>query len=93
MWHKVSLTAQRDKPLNRYHRALNQVRFYHEHGHGPSALLREGYIVAKVLKTMVEDLGQGEWNLIGPLWRGTIDGYRELSSPGPPPAVRRAGPR
>lgn len=93
MWHKVSLTAQRDKPFNRYHRALNQVRFYHEHRHGPSALLREAYIFAKVLKTMGEDLRQGEFNLIAPLWRGTIDGYRELSGPNPHPVVHQDGPR
>jgi GT2 family glycosyltransferase len=93
MWHKVSLTAQRDKPLNRYHRALGQVRFYHEHAHGPSALLREGYILAKVLKTMGEDLVRKEWNLVAPLWRGTIDGYRELQGQSPHPAIRQDGLR
>ncbi len=78
MWHKVSLTAQRDKPFNRYHRALSQVRFYHEHPHGPSAVLREGYIAVKLIKTMLGDLWRGDWDLIAPLWRGTVDGYREL---------------
>jgi GT2 family glycosyltransferase len=77
MWHKVSLTSQRDRPFNRYHRALNQVRFYHEHSHGPSAILREGYIAVKLIKTMLEDLWHGDWTLIRPLWRGTIIGYRE----------------
>ena len=77
MWHKISATAQRDKPLSRYHRALGQVRFYHEHMHGPSALLSEGYIAAKLVKTVVSDLWRRDWNLISPLWRGTVDGYRE----------------
>ena len=77
MWHKVSLSAQRDRPLNRYHRALNQVRFYHEHQHGPSALLRGGYILVKLLKTMAEDLWHGDRHLIHPLLTGTLDGYRE----------------
>jgi 2-polyprenyl-3-methyl-5-hydroxy-6-metoxy-1,4-benzoquinol methylase len=77
MWHKISLTAQRDKPVNRYHRALNQVRFYRQHAHGPSRMLRDAYILAKLAKTALEDVWHGEWNLIGPLCRGTFDGYRE----------------
>jgi len=77
MWHKISLATRRDKPFFRYHRALNQVRFYHEHTHGPSALLREGYIAFKSVQTFFGDVWHGDWNLIGPLWKGTIDGYRE----------------
>jgi len=77
MWHKVSLTAQRDKPFNRYHRSLNQVRFYHEHPHGPVAILRYGYIAIKLIKTMLNDIVHKDWGLIGSLWKGTRDGYRE----------------
>jgi GT2 family glycosyltransferase len=77
MWHKVSQTAQRDKPFNRYHRARNQVRFYHEHPHGPFAILREGYIAVKLAKTMLGDIWHRDWDLIGPTCKGTIDGYRE----------------
>jgi len=77
MWHKVSATARRDGPVNRYHRALNQVRFYHEHAHGRSAVLREGYIAAKLLKTTMGDVWHRDWDLVGPLWKGTLDGYRE----------------
>jgi len=79
MRHKVSLSAQRDKPLNRYHRALNQVRFYHQHPQGPFTILREVYIALKLVKTMLGDIWHRDWNLIGPLWKGTIDGYRERS--------------
>jgi GT2 family glycosyltransferase len=82
MWHKVSLTAQRDKPSNRYHRALNQVRFYHEHPHGPLPLLREAYIVSRVAKTILSDVLHGDWNLIRPLWKGTADGYHEQRTAG-----------
>ncbi len=77
MWHRVSLTAQRDKPANRYHHTLNQIRFYHEHAHGPSPVLREAYIATKLLKTMLGDMWHGDWNLIAALGRGTVDGYRE----------------
>jgi len=77
MWHKVSLTARRDRPLNRYHQALGQVRFYHEHTHGPWPTLREAYIGAKVLKTALKDVWHRDWDLLGALWQGTIAGYRE----------------
>jgi GT2 family glycosyltransferase len=77
MWHKISLSAQRDKPLNRYHRALGQVRFYREHPHGPSAALRTAYIAAKTARALLGDIWRRDWELIGPLLRGTIEGYRE----------------
>jgi len=79
MWHKVSLTARRDRPFNRYHQALGQVRFYREHAHGPWRPLRKAYIGAKVFKAMAQDLWHGDWNLIGATLRGTADGYKEGS--------------
>ena len=77
MWHKVSLSAQRDKPLNRYHRALGQVRFYREHPHGPFPALRTAYIALQTARTLLKDIWRRDWELIGPLFRGTLDGYRE----------------
>lgn len=77
MWHKVSLTTKRDQPYFRYLRARNQVRFYREHPHGPSPLLREAYIAFRVIKTFLSDVLHGDWSLIRPLWKGTADGYRE----------------
>ena len=76
LWHKVSLSAQRDKPQNRYYRFLNQVRFYREHPHSAFVLLQIAYIVAQGLKTVVRDILSGDWSVIGPTWRGIIDGYR-----------------
>ena len=77
MWHKVSLTTNRDQPFFRHLRSVNQIRFYHEHPHGPSPLLREAYIAFRVVKTMVGDIVRGDWDLITPLWQGVIQGYRE----------------
>jgi GT2 family glycosyltransferase len=77
MWHKISLSAQRDKPFNRYHRALGQVRFYREHPHGPLSLLSRAYVASKVVRTTLGDLWRRDWELIGPLWRGTLDGYKK----------------
>jgi GT2 family glycosyltransferase len=77
MWHKVSLTAKREKSVNRYHRAFNQVRFYREHEHGPSPWLRDGYLFMKVITTTLADVLHRDWDLIHPLWKGTWDGYTE----------------
>jgi GT2 family glycosyltransferase len=81
MWHKVSLTARRDLPLNRYHQVLGQVRFYREHPHGPSGLLRQVYLAAKLAKTAAGDLGRGDWQLVasrrsGVPWTATRKGGR-----------------
>lgn len=78
VWHKISVTSSRDKPYFHYLRSRNQVRFYHEHPHGPSAILREAYILAKMVKTSISDIGRGNWRLLGPLWRGMVDGYLEI---------------
>lgn len=88
MWHKVSLTARRDLPLNRYHQVLGQVRFYREHPHGPSGLLRQAYIAAKLARTTIKDLGRGDWHLVRSTVRGALDGYKE----GRPGAGERPGP-
>jgi GT2 family glycosyltransferase len=77
MWHKVSLSANRDRPSSRYHRAMNQVRFYHEHPHGRIAFLREVYIALKVLAQAVEDLWRRDWSMLQPLLAGTRAGYQE----------------
>lgn len=80
MWHKVSLTASRDRPFNRYHRTMNMIRFYHEHKHGPSIIFTEVYIILKLLLTCTQDFFQGSWELVRPLFLGAMNGYREICS-------------
>lgn len=77
LWHKVSLSANRDRPLNRYARAWARVRFYRRHPHGRLPALAHGYIWAKVLLVSAQDLLRREPELVAPLWRGTLDGYRD----------------
>lgn len=76
MWHKVSLTARQDKPKNRYYRFWSMIRFYHDHPHGPFTLLREVYIILKIVKTIFIDLILRDWNLIWPLLSGSYDGFK-----------------
>lgn len=76
MWHKVSVSANKEKAANRYARAWGRVRFHRTHPHGRLPWLVHGYIWAKVLWQSAADLLQGETDLWRPLWRGTRDGYR-----------------
>lgn len=80
MWHKVSVSANKEKAANRYARAWGRVRFYRSHPHGRLPWLVHGYIWGKVLLQSVVDLLRGETDLWRPLWRGTRDGYRSLVS-------------
>lgn len=76
MWHKVSLSANKEKGANRYARAWGRVRFHRTHPHGRLPWLVHGYLWGKVLLQSAVDLARGESDLLGPLWRGTLDGYR-----------------
>jgi hypothetical protein len=76
MWHKVSLSARKDKPANRYAMAWGRARFYRRHPHGPSAALTALYLLWKLARTTLDDARAGDWELIRPLWAGTWDGYR-----------------
>ena len=77
VWHKISLSARRDRSYSRYQRIFNQVRFYHEHKHGPSVILREVYMFLQVVKILLMDFRHGEWSLVSPSFKGLIAGYRE----------------
>ena len=76
MWHKVSLSARKDKPSNRYSMAWGRARFYRRHPHGPAAALTALYLLWKLTWTSVRDARAGDWELVRPLWAGTWDGYR-----------------
>ncbi|HET9222179.1 MAG TPA: hypothetical protein VFO07_06735, partial [Roseiflexaceae bacterium] len=76
MWHKVSLSARKDKPSSRYAMAWGRARFYRHHPHGPSVALTTLYLFWKLMWTSLSDARAGDWELIRPLWAGTWDGYR-----------------
>jgi GT2 family glycosyltransferase len=77
MWHKVSLSAKKDKPTNRYAQSWGRVKFYRKHPHGPWAGLTFAYLIFKLMGIAITDLLHGDWELIKPLWFGTWHGYRE----------------
>jgi len=79
MWHKVSLSARKDKPSSRYAMSWGRARFYRRHPHGPAPALTTLYLIWKMARTTLADALAGDWELVRPLWAGTWDGYRNRS--------------
>ena len=75
MWHKVSLSAKKDRPGQRYWRTWGRVQFYRQHDHGQIPLLKHPYLWGLALYTMLLDILRGDRNLIMPLLAGMLDGY------------------
>ena len=75
MWHKVSLSAKKDRPGQRYWRTWGRVQFYLQHSHGMFPLLKHVYLWLLALYTTVIDVLGGDRNLVLPLWAGILDGY------------------
>ncbi len=75
MWHKVSLSARKNKPLNRYAQSWGRAQFYRSHPHSSLPVLTFVYLLARLLGTTTRDLLGRDWELVKPSWQGTIDGY------------------
>ncbi len=76
MWHKVSLSAVKDKPRNRYERSWGRLQFFRTHPHGFLPTLFYPYLLGKLLATSIKDILTGDPHLLRPLWLGTIKGFR-----------------
>jgi GT2 family glycosyltransferase len=83
IWHKVSVSAGKDRPLNRYARLWGAVQFYRKHPHGRLPAMIHLYIWLKLLVITLQDLRRGEWMLIRRSWQAIRDSYgnrNQLSS-------------
>lgn len=76
MWHKVATSTQKDRPGQRYWRTWGKTRFFTHHRHGRLPWLIHFYLTGKLVLTTYHDLVAGNWQLIAPLWAGTVDGYQ-----------------
>lgn len=76
LWHKVALSASRQKRVTRYTLAWGRSRFYLGQLHGPQRLPALAFLLWKGLVTTARDIAGRDWALIRPLWRGTLDGAR-----------------
>jgi hypothetical protein len=75
MWHKVSLTMNKQKPGMRYTEWWGRARFYRTHAHGFSRGPTYAYLLTKVVKRSLRDLLPGDWALVSALWAGALDGF------------------
>jgi hypothetical protein len=75
MWHKVSQSSRTNKPASRSMQAWGRAFFFRRHPHGAVPGLTTLYLLAKVMWNSVQDIRLGEWHLLRPLWRGTLEGF------------------
>jgi GT2 family glycosyltransferase len=75
MWHKVSLSANRDKAATRYHRICNQIRFYRKHAGQAHQLLLGCFTLLRAMRLAWGDMRHNTRHLIAPLMRGWVDGW------------------
>lgn len=77
MWHKVSVSAKKAQASTTYAGTWARVQFYRSHPHGKLPFLVHPYLWGRALIGMVRHWVRGERDLIVPIWRGTLDGYRD----------------
>jgi len=80
MWHGVSLGARKQGPGYRYAESWGRAHFYRTYSHGPSAALTMAHVLFKAVRITLQDLLMRRWELLGPLWRGTLDGLSDRPS-------------
>jgi GT2 family glycosyltransferase len=74
MWHKVSLSASKQKPAMRYAEAWGRAQFYGRHPHGFSRALTSAYLLLQSVGATLRDALSREWKLMKPQWLGFLDG-------------------
>jgi GT2 family glycosyltransferase len=77
MWHKVSLSAQKDRAHVTYLKSKSRAVFYRMYPHGPHRWLTGAYLWLSTAGTAVATALRGEPTLARLAVRGLYDGYRE----------------
>jgi GT2 family glycosyltransferase len=75
MWHKVSLSARKQKPVTRYLQSWGRTEFYHTYKRGYSWMLLVVYLIGRAIAITLLDVFSGNWSLIRPLWVGIADAF------------------
>lgn len=77
MWHKVSKTMHKDKPQQRYLYTRNMIFYSRKNAIGLQHPIMAGYLIFRLLFTIVKDLTSDQKDLIRPLLKGWRDGWRD----------------
>ncbi len=75
MWHKVSLSANRDRPKTRYFRIRNQILFYRNYARGFQKPLMWMFTGMRTLAMSLLDLLRGYPTLFSASWQGFGEGW------------------
>jgi len=75
MWHKVSLSADRDRAATRYYRIRNQIRFYRKHAGPAQRIFLGAFTLARAAWLALGDVWRRSPHLLSPLGRGWWDGW------------------
>ena len=76
MWHKASLSSQRDAAKVKYLKAQGRAMFYRLHPHGPSPGLTTAFVWASTLAGALKDTLRGDVAAAASALRGLYHGYR-----------------
>jgi GT2 family glycosyltransferase len=77
MWHKVSLSAQKDAANIRYLKSKSRAMFYRSYAHGLHPSLTAAYLCMNTLGTAMTLALRGDMQLARLAVRGLYNGYRE----------------
>jgi GT2 family glycosyltransferase len=75
LFHKISLSANRDRPQQRYWRIRNQIFFYRKYTYGMKLALMFFIVLARSLWIGTKDIFHGQKELLSSLIRGWRDGW------------------
>jgi len=78
LWHRVAASTQEQRPLWFYYRAQSRGRLLRQHTHGAGLLFAYGYHTLSGLWTTLKALVQGNSAIIGPYWRGWLEGLQRI---------------
>ncbi len=76
MWHKASLSSQRDSARVKYLKAQGRAMFYRLHPHGPWPALTTAFVWASTLAGALKDTLHGDAAAAASALRGLYHGYR-----------------
>jgi GT2 family glycosyltransferase len=75
IWHKVSKSSQKTRPISRYLRVRNQIIFYQRYSHGMQLSVYCIFTFLRTIKICLSDLFKGQFSLLIPSVHGWFDGW------------------
>lgn len=82
MWHRISASSNKVKPLARYLKTRNQIHFYIKYSRSVALPLMFIFSLIKACQTIFNDMMSRDKTLVGPVIKGLYDGWtRSLDLP------------